>query len=778
MQVKRASVGAEGLVLDHYNAAATERYLTAVGDKLLAGIPPGSLRSIFCDSLEVYHTNWTGDFAGIFQSKRGYDLVPHLPALFDRTRAESRDLRCDFWRTLSEQAFEGFIQPLSQWAQRHGVTTQVEAYGTPPVSLASYRAVDVPVGEHYEWKEFNTSRWASSGAHLAGKRGILAEAWTWVGEPNRFGDSLEQLKRCSDLHFLSGINSLYGVTYAYSPVALGAPGWPPYFGPVANHTQPYWPYFSHLADYVHRASFILQQGKPVADIALYLPSEDAMAEARVDELLFNWVVRDRMSTNGEPPEFGLKNALHYEADVVKTIITNGYSFDGVDTFAFREMRVEEGRLRSGDGDYGVLVLPNLTGIDLDSLRKIGTFVEQGGILIATLRLPERAYGMRDREKNNTEVDQFIGQMFGRTPEGVALCQNRYGRGVAILSRDEGVSFLNALRWHEPDIIFKTPSEHVGFAHRRTAERDYYFLANTGERAERLDATFRVGAKQPEFWDLKTGSIKPITIFEHVKAGTRISFEMVPLESRVIAFRAGQGAPTIIDSDLDLQLEGGGWKARAHENRTFFIQRSNGKRQDITVSDVPPPMALAPRWRLSFHDATIEKSASSEKDASIEPVELDVLKSWTEIPAARFFSGRGIYEAEFQFSKRAANAGVLLDLGQVRETADVHLNGEHAGVAWMRHYQMEITHLLRPGANHLRIEVANLLINKVLGMGPIDYSAVYARYGNRFPPGDEWEKVREPFASGLLGPVQLRFYKIISGARSVPSRRRGGSLART
>ena len=57
-----------------------------------------------------------------------------------------------------------------------------------------------------------------------------------------------------------------------------------------------------------------------------------------------------MSSNGPPPEFGLNNALRYESDIVKTIITNGYSFDGVDTFAFREMRVEQGRLRSGDGD--------------------------------------------------------------------------------------------------------------------------------------------------------------------------------------------------------------------------------------------------------------------------------------------------------------------------------------------------------------------------------------------------------------------------------------------
>src|SRR5207247_4249987 len=97
---------------------------------------------------------------------------------------------------------------------------------------------------------------------------------------------------------------------------------------AVNHTSPFWPYFSHLADYVNRASYILQRGKPVADVALYLPAEDAMAEAEVGELMLNWAVRDRMSTTGPPPEFGLKDALRHEADVVKTIITNGCSFDG------------------------------------------------------------------------------------------------------------------------------------------------------------------------------------------------------------------------------------------------------------------------------------------------------------------------------------------------------------------------------------------------------------------------------------------------------------------
>jgi len=753
MQVKRASLGAEGLVLDHYSPRALDRWLRAVGDKLLAAVPPGSIRSIFCDSLEVYGANWTDDLPEIFLRKRGYDLIAHLPALFDAHHADSHDLHCDFWRTLSEQALEGFIQPLADWAHGKGVMAQVEAYGTPPVSLASYRAVDVPTGEHYEWKEFNTSRWASSGARLAGKSTVLAEAWTWLGAPDRFGDSLEQLKLCSDLHFLSGINALYGVDYAYSPAAAGAPGWPTYFGPVVNHTQPYWPNFSHLADYVNRASWVLQQGKPVADVAVYLPSEDAMAEGEVRELLFNWAVRDRLSSNGAPPEFGLANALHYESDIVKTIITNGYSFDGVDTFAFRDMRVADGRLRAGDGDYSTLVLPNLTGLDVESLRQIRAFVEQGGLLIATRRLPDTAYGMSGRDENRRKVQEIVAELFGRIPDAAALHQQRFGGGVAIFSRDERASFLNALRWHGPDIAFGEASPHVGFVHRQTPERDFYFLANTSEQPQRLDATFRVFGKQPQVWDLKTGTVAPAMAFEEAKAGVRLAVELGPLESRVVAFSNVGRYPATTSTDLNLESAGAGWTAKVFDNRVYYIQRPKG-REEITVSGIPAPAVLVPQWRLKFDDS------------SIAPVVLADLKSWTEIDGARFFSGLGIYEAEFPFAtKLSEDVGVMLDLGAVRETAEVWVNDAPAGVAWMRPYRFDVTHLVRTGPNRLRIAVTNLLINRVLGMGPIDYSAVYERYGQRFPPGEEWEKVREPFPSGLLGPAWLVFYKILREGHS-------------
>ncbi len=730
MQVKRAALGAEGLVLDHYNADALGRYLEAVAGKILKQTPAGAIRSFFCDSLEAYRANWTDEMPRIFRQRRSYNLIPHLPALFDGADPDARDVRCDFWRTCSEQAVEGFIKPLQQWLNQRGALAQVEAYGTPPASLAAYRHVDIPVGEHYEWKEFSSSRWASSGGRLAGKRLIMAEAWTWLGLPDRFSDTLQQLKLCSDLHFLCGINALYGVTYAYSPIELGAPGWPPYFGPVVNHTQPYWPYFSHFADYVNRASYLLQQGRPVAEIALYLPAEDCMGEAGPEQLLLNWATRDRMSSNGPPPEFSLKNALHYKSDVIAVMIAGGYCFDGVDTFTMNDgMRIEGGRLRMGDGDYSALILPNLMAIDVASLEKIAQFVREGGALIATRRLPETAYGLLNREENRRRIKQLVAEIFGAAESNVSPHINAYGKGRVAFVGDEQGSLREALRrLVPPDVAFREPSPHIGFVHRQTDKADIYFLANTNNEPVNLQGRFRTARPYATRWDLRTGEI-----FEIPSApdGDDLLVLLGPFESCAVVFTSQPVAARR--------------SQRVETNGRHAIKFGRELKSEV-VAGLPAPLELGAPWRITF------------KTPQLRTMTLERLTSWTEIPEARYFSGIAIYETEFDLPPLPERAGALLKLGRVCETAAVSLNGSPAGVAWMNPYELDVTSLLRAGKNSLRIEVSNLLINKVLGDGPIDYSEVRKRFGNRFPAGEEWTIVREPRVSGLLGPVRLAFYR--------------------
>src|SRR5262249_53463519 len=81
MQVKRPAYGAEGLVVDHYRKDVAEKYLDKVVKPMLQAAP-GLIQSYFCDSLEVYSSNWTSDLLKQFKMRRGYDLIPHLNDLF------------------------------------------------------------------------------------------------------------------------------------------------------------------------------------------------------------------------------------------------------------------------------------------------------------------------------------------------------------------------------------------------------------------------------------------------------------------------------------------------------------------------------------------------------------------------------------------------------------------------------------------------------------------------------------------------------------------------
>ncbi len=661
MMVKRASIGDEGFVLDHYSRRALQTHLEAAGEKLWDAVKEAGIRSFWCDSLEVFQANWSPGFLDEFARRRGYDLKPLLPLLFGEATLEARHVRHDFWRTLSEVAADNFIAPLQQWCHRKGVALQMECYGQPPVNLGGMRYVDMPVGEHYEWRMFNASRWASSGGRLHGKNVIGAEAWTWTGIPNRFADSLEQLKLASDMHFVSGINTLMGISFVSTPPEAGKPGWVPYWGPVINRNQPWWPYFPLFSRYVQRVSHVLQQGVPVADVALYLPIDDVYASTSADSALnLYFGARDRLHGK-KAPEFGLRNAISADTPVISAILRAGYSFDGIDSATLPEARIENGCLKMGLGDYRVVVLPNLEGMPPADLEKLAAFARAGGTVIATRRLPQIAWGRKESGRKLAPPASFV------------------------LVPDEGPGFRAALhRAVPPDLALGREDPDIGFVHRKTTEGDFYFVANLGAEAKRLSAVFRAGAPL-ETLDPMTGKSE---------RGWEGELRLEPHGS--VIFRVGRGqAP---------------------------VRRTSEPSRSIAVTG----------WSLERHGR------------------LDRLASWTEIPALRNFSGSLAYTAEID---APVTGTAVLDLGEVREIADVSVNGQPAGTVWKQPYRVDVTRWLRPGKNRLRVVVTNLWINEILGSPQPDYRALKAKYGDRFPEPSEW-KLASPEPSGLLGPVRL------------------------
>ncbi|MGA2536172.1 MAG: glycosyl hydrolase, partial [Terracidiphilus sp.] len=147
MMVKRPSVGAAGFVLDHYDHAATMQHLHAVGDKLLSAFGDQPPYAVFSDSLEDYASDWTPALLSEFERRRGYDLRPHLAALVMDAGAETKAVRHDWGRTLTELADENFLAPMRAWAADHHTLLRSQTYGFPPVTLYSNRLADLIEGE-------------------------------------------------------------------------------------------------------------------------------------------------------------------------------------------------------------------------------------------------------------------------------------------------------------------------------------------------------------------------------------------------------------------------------------------------------------------------------------------------------------------------------------------------------------------------------------------------------------------------------------------------------
>lgn len=721
MRVKRPAFGGEGLVLDHYRADSTRRYLDTVVAPMLAAAT-GRVNRLFCDSLEVYGSNWTEDFPRQFQNRRGYDIVARLPELFDHTCAASGNLRFDFWRTLAELTEERFTRVVAGWARAHGTRLEMEAYGSPPNPLTAARYIDFPCGEQYEWQGFSMSRLAASGAHLSGRKLVSAEAWTWVGLPNRLADTLRELKLASDIHFLAGCNDLIGVDFPYSPRNLPPPGWQPYYGPTMNQNNPQWPYFHALVEYVNRCQWMLRQGKPVADVAIYLPVEDVFASGPIDQMLLDFHLRDRFATGEKTGEFGLASSMHHHSDLIHTLLTHGYNYDGIDFWSIdRYSQVRNGKLVCGDGEYSIVILPTLEGIDADALDKLTEFVRAGGTLVSVGRLPQKSYGVNPRRRESSRSILFT-MLTGKPTDRRAECA-AFGRGKIYTTLNDTTELAAILANHHSDVTMEPYQPGIGFVHRRAGDREIYFFANLDPSTKRFMADFapaRMLNNQLKESDMRAYYSDPLT--------GRVEIDAMGY--------TGNARPTQLPIEL------------APYGSVFVILGSSGAgAPPLTTSTTHDPGAAHPgvlteSWHLRFEGPDAPK-----------PREVDTLISWTSWPDAKYFSGQGIYSTTFEWQKRIPNR-CKIRFESVREAGEVFVNGRSAGIVWMEPLEAEIAPLLKQGTNELKVVVGNVPANRFIGLPDEDLRPIRAVYGDRFPAPREKQIMTDPRESGLIGRVWL------------------------
>ena len=110
------------------------------------------------------------------------------------------------------------------------------------------------------------------------------------------------------------------------------------------------------------------------------------------------------------------------------------------------------------------------------------------------------------------------------------------------------------------------------------------------------------------------------------------------------------------------------------------------------------------WSLSFID-----ECPRVEDTFL----LDTLQTWETLSdSAAITMGTGVYATTFKLSGAQAKKHWLIDLGDVRESARVYLNGQFIGCAWAVPFVLDCGNALQKGTNQLRIEVTNLPANRI------------------------------------------------------------------
>jgi len=507
MQVKRPAVGGEGFVLNHMDRPSTEHYLKTVGDRLMQAFSPGNKPyAIFCDSLEVYNQDWTSDFLEEFQRRRGYDLKPYLPALIVDIGPKTKDIRHDWGQTQTELLNERFFAPMQEWARRNGTRFRIQGYGIPAATISSNAGVDLAEGEGPQWKVVRASRWASSANHIYGRNVTSSETWTWLHSPVFRATPLD-IKAEADLHFLQGINQLIGHGWPYTAEGVEYPGWRFYAAGVYNEKNPWWIVMPDVARYLQRMSFLMRQGKPANDVALYLPNSDGWASFSAGKVHMIETLRE-----------------HLGPDIMPAILEAGYNLDFFDDHALdRVGRVEKGALVLGPNRYPIVILPDVERIPPNTLSKLEAFARGGGVLIATRRIPNLAPGFKATEAEQNQIRELSRNLFegASAPAHFVTEENQLGQKLKRLSK--------------PDVELSPSVPEIGFVHRRSNDAEIYFLANTSNLPHNVKATFRVPGWQPEWWDPFTGRIWAAKVEAPSKGATTITLDLAPYESRVVVF---------------------------------------------------------------------------------------------------------------------------------------------------------------------------------------------------------------------------------------------------
>ncbi|ATC63389.1 glycosyl hydrolase family 2 [Nibricoccus aquaticus] len=679
-----------GLECDKLSAAAVRvQWENYVGVLLreVKKVPGAKLSGIGIDSNEHGSQNWTPDFLARFIRRRGYDLRAFLPVMMGRvvgSREQSDEILHDVRRTIADLMSDEYFGTFQKLCHAEGMTSTAQAPGIatclPSDNIQAKGRTDIPMGEFWMTQTEGTidCKEAASAAHVYGLPIAAAEAFTG----SKADAHPAMMKPFADAALALGINKFVVLASVHQPWDDRKPGVTEdrFYLPYQRHNT-WWEDSTPFWDTLSRSSHMLRQGLPVADLLYHLGNDTPLK-----------IATHRMRP--APPA--------------------GYDYDVCgDEVLLTRTRVENGRIVLPDGmSYRILVLAGGRHLSLAAARHLQKLVTDGATVLGPLK-PEGSASFSDGPAGDAEVRRIADQLWGPGP---------------LTARGEKTTGLGRILWgHTPAEALSacnlapdfSPTENLSsakllFTHRRTPDRDIYFVANHGTTGVNGHARFRVTGRIPERWNPETGDIATIDGWSETDGTTTVPLILEPHASTFIIFRAPTAPSAAQKPPVPPAL----------------------------VQDTPLHASIAGPWSVHFTPGW----------GAPEKIELPQLSSWTDHtdPGVRHYSGSATYTCTFDLPALPPTGRVLLDLGNVAVIASIKLNNHDLGIAWKSPYALDATAALRPGRNTLEVRVANLWVNRLIAD-----SALPESERKTWVTWNPYKNADPLLPSGLLGPVTLR-----------------------
>ncbi len=730
----------------------------------------------------------------------------------------------DLQRTVADLFAENYFDYFTELCHKRGILSILESYGGGFDDIRCSRTADIPASEFWLSGGTTGRHAHSAANFYGRKSAGAESFTTGWGNDGYWRQHPRMLKAAGDIMWTEGTNAIIVHSYVHQPFVNARPGLAlgPH-GSHINANTTWWKDGKAWIDYINRAQTLLQRGRVPSD-ALILAGESSpnrrTRNTSYDWPLvnagyyFDFCSADdlpdsiKISGNKILAPSGVKYSVFSLAEetnpslktlkVVKKLLDSGVPVCG-------RRPAGSPSLSDDEEEYAKLV-EEIWGMGGSSApRKVGKaflYPEVSALhALEDLKIPpvisaNENFKCTARACGDADIFFIVNANMSRQKGDFAL---RCGAGKTPEIWDPSSGKITPLpQWKREGRILKfslefAPKESIFVVLRNGKETKRFesFSAKPSACEEPLppleiiDAKYRLRGSNSGGKDVKeilkntypSGfgvSNKLLTdpypnqfkeLYLKYKVGNR-EFEEIVYEGANYYWKGLEWRPCRVIAPIVFE----GVPAAAFSiNGSAEGKLSDGTKFSVKVDNLPNPINLSENWSVNFE----ENLGAPQGD-----IAFNKLVSWTDRTefGIKYFSGTAKYSKSFEIPHDliAKSLRIVLSLGEIRETARVRINGKDAGILWKLPYQTDITDMVKPGANTVEIYVTNLWYNRLVGdeiKSPLETGSTpkwvlegksraddNSRYTFTLSKG--WDANSKPIPSGLIGPVKLRFVKIV------------------